>query len=52
MWAMEDTLFTPFIEDTAQLVPNSTTKVLHGSPLMYLRDPEAYAETVLKYLQS
>ncbi len=52
MWAMEDSMFTPFIEDTARLVRQSTTKVLHGSPLMYLRDPKAYAETVLKYLQS
>ncbi|MUG99563.1 alpha/beta fold hydrolase [Scytonema sp. UIC 10036] len=52
MWAMEDTMFTPFIEDTARLVPHSTTKVLHGSPLMYLRDPKLYCETLLKYLLS
>ncbi|MBD2776174.1 hypothetical protein [Iningainema tapete] len=45
-------MFTPFIEDTARLVPHSTTKVLHGSPLMYLRDPKLYAETLLQYLQS
>lgn len=52
MWATEDTMFTPFIEDTARLVPHSTTKVLQGSPLMYLRDPKLYAETLLQYLQS
>ncbi len=52
MWAMEDTMFTPFIEDTARLVPHSTTKVLHASPLMYLRDPKLYAETLLKFLLS
>ncbi|WP_158516667.1 hypothetical protein [Scytonema hofmannii] len=49
---MEDTMFTSFIEDTAQLVRYATTKVLHGSPLMYLRDPKLYAETLLQYLQS
>ncbi|WP_148662642.1 DUF1830 domain-containing protein [Scytonema hofmannii] len=36
----------------ARLVPHSTTKVLHGSPLMYLRDPKLYCETLLKYLLS
>ncbi|MEH2451972.1 alpha/beta fold hydrolase [Nostoc sp.] len=52
MWAMEDTMFAPFIEDTARLVPHSTTEILHGGPLMYVRDPKPYAETLLKYLQS
>ena len=52
MWAMEDTMFVPFIEHTARLVGHSITKVLHGSPLMYLRDPQLYAETLLRYLKS
>jgi pimeloyl-ACP methyl ester carboxylesterase len=52
MWADGDTMFTPFIEDTTRLVPHATTKVLHSSPLMYLRDPEPYAATLLEYLQS
>jgi pimeloyl-ACP methyl ester carboxylesterase len=51
MWARSDTMFVPFIEDTAQLVPHSITKVLHGSSLMYLRDPKLYAETLLGYLK-
>lgn len=52
MWAMDDAMFTPFIEGTAKLVPHATTKVLPGSPLMYLRDPKPYTEALLKYLQS
>ncbi|MBP5972138.1 alpha/beta hydrolase [Brasilonema sp. CT11] len=52
MWAEGDTMFTPFIEDTAGLVPHATTKVLHGTPVMYLRNPELYAATLLEYLQS
>jgi pimeloyl-ACP methyl ester carboxylesterase len=52
MWADGDTMFTPFIEDTTRLVPHATTKILHSSPLMYLRDPEPYAATLLEYLQS
>lgn len=52
LWATEDTMFTPFIEDTAKLVPHATTKVLQGSPLMYLRDPKLYSETLIRYLQS
>lgn len=52
MWADGDTMFTPFIEDTAQLAVYATTLVVQGTPLMYLRDPEAYAATLLEYLQS
>ena len=52
MWADGDTMFTPFIEDTAQLAVHATTRVVQGTPLMYLRDPEAYAATLLEYLQS
>ncbi|MEH2425590.1 MAG: alpha/beta hydrolase [Nostoc sp.] len=52
MWAKDDTMFTPFIEDTAQLVSYATTKVLNSNALMYLRDPELYTATLLEYLQS
>jgi pimeloyl-ACP methyl ester carboxylesterase len=51
MWATEDTMFTPFIEDTANLVPHAVTKVLESSAKMYLRDPEEYVKTVLEFLQ-
>lgn len=51
LWADADTMFVPFIEDTARLVPHATTKVLHSTALMYLRDPESYAATLLEYLE-
>ena len=49
MWADSDSMFTPFIEDTTRLVPHATTKVLHGTVLMYLRDPQLYAATLLDF---
>ncbi len=50
LWADGDTMFTPFIEDTARLIPHATTKVLSSTALMYLRDPEPYASAVLEFL--
>jgi haloalkane dehalogenase len=50
MWATDDTMFTPFIEDTAKLVPHAPVKILASTALMYLRDPEDYAKAVLEFL--